>query len=147
MFYTLPALPYAYDALEPHIDARTMEIHHNKHHQAYIDNLNAALAKHPSIAEIPLYDLLSNIDQVPHDIRIAVQNNGGGHFNHTFFWPIMSPNGGGEPEGRLADEINKAFGSFAAFQEKFNAAAKGVFGSGWAWLGVDTAGKLVIVGM
>ena len=147
MFYTLPPLPYAYDALEPYIDARTMEIHHNKHHQAYIDNLNAALAKHPQIAEIPLYDLLSNLDQVPHDIRTAVQNNGGGHYNHTFFWPIMSPNGGGEPKGRLADEINKNFGSFETFKERFNTAAKSVFGSGWAWLGIDKTGQLVIISM
>lgn len=147
VYYTLPALPYAYDALEPHIDARTMEIHHTKHHQAYIDNLNTALAKHPAIAEIPLYELLSNIEQVPHDIRTAVQNHGGGHYNHTFFWAIMSPNGGGKPEGRLADEINKAFGSFEAFQEKFNAAAKSVFGSGWAWLCVNKNGQLEIISM
>ncbi len=145
MFYTLPKLPYAYDALEPHIDARTMEIHYTKHHQAYIDNLNAALAKHPAIAEIPLYELLSNMDQVPHDIRTAVQNNGGGHYNHTFFWAIMSPNGGGEPKGSVADAINKKFGSFYAFQEQFNAAAKGVFGSGWAWLGIDKMGQLMII--
>lgn len=147
MYYTLPPLPYAYDALEPHIDARTMEIHHNKHHQAYIDNLNAALAKHPAIAEIPLYDLLSNIDQVPHDIRTAVQNHGGGHYNHTFFWPIMSPNGGGQPKGHLADEIKKTFGSFEAFQEKFNTAAKSVFGSGWAWLGINKNGQLEIISL
>jgi Fe-Mn family superoxide dismutase len=147
MIYTLPPLPYAYDALEPHIDARTMEIHHNKHHQAYIDNLNAALAKHPEIAETPLYELLSNIDKVPQDIRTAVQNNGGGHYNHTFFWPIMSPNGGGQPKGQLADEIKKTFGSFEAFQEKFNAAAKSVFGSGWAWLGINKNGQLEIISM
>lgn len=147
MYYTLPPLPYAYDALEPHIDARTMEIHHNKHHQAYIDNLNAALAKHPAIAEMPLYELLSNIDKVPQDIRTAVQNHGGGHYNHTFFWPIMSPNGGGQPKGPLADEIAKTFGSFEAFQEKFNTAAKGVFGSGWAWLGINKNGQLEIIGL
>jgi Fe-Mn family superoxide dismutase len=147
MFYTLPPLPYAYDALEPHIDARTMEIHHNKHHQAYVDNLNAALLKHPAVAEIPLYELLSNIEQVPHDIRTAVQNHGGGHYNHTFFWAIMSPNGGGEPKGRLAEAINKKFGSFDAFKEQFNTAAKGVFGSGWAWLGIDKTGQLVIMAM
>lgn len=147
MIYTLPPLPYAYDALEPHIDARTMEIHHNKHHQAYIDNLNAALAKHPEIAQTPLYELLSNIDKVPQDIRTAVQNNGGGHYNHTFFWPIMSPSGGGQPKGQLADEIKKTFGSFEAFQEKFNAAAKSVFGSGWAWLGINKSGQLEIISM
>lgn len=147
MLYTLPPLPYAYDALEPHIDARTMEIHHNKHHQAYIDNLNAALAKHPAVAEMPLYELLSNIDKVPQDIRTAVQNNGGGHYNHTFFWPIMSPNGGGQPQGQLADEIKKTFGSFEAFQEKFNAAAKSVFGSGWAWLCINKNGQLEIISM
>lgn len=144
MEYTLPKLPYAYDALEPYIDARTMEIHHTKHHQAYIDNLNAALKKHPEVAERPLFELLSNLDSVPHDIRLAVQNQGGGHYNHTFFWPLMCKDGGGEPKGSLGDAIKKHFGSFTAFQERFNAAAKSVFGSGWAWLGINSDGELVV---
>lgn len=134
MAFTLPSLPYDFNALEPHIDARTMEIHHGKHHQAYVNNLNAAIEKHPELAGKSLEDLLKDLNAVPEDIRTAVRNNGGGHFNHSLFWEVMSPNGGGEPTGALADAINKAFGDFATFKEKFAAAAAGQFGSGWAWL-------------
>jgi superoxide dismutase, Fe-Mn family len=144
MKYSLPTLPYAYDALEPYIDARTMEIHYTKHHQGYVDNLNAALDKHPALKEKPLYELLQNLDSVPADIRTAVRNHGGGHSNHTLFWSIMKKNGGGAPRGIVAEEITGYFGSFPAFQEQFNAAAKGVFGSGWVWLALDRSGKLVI---
>ncbi|HRN50556.1 MAG TPA: superoxide dismutase [Anaerolineales bacterium] len=134
MAFTLPSLPYDFNALEPHIDARTMEIHHGKHHQAYVNNLNAAIEKHPELAGKSLEDLLKDLNAVPEDIRTAVRNNGGGHFNHSLFWEVMSPKGGGEPTGALADAINKAFGDFATFKEKFAAAAAGQFGSGWAWL-------------
>ncbi len=134
MAFTLPSLPYDFNALEPHIDARTMEIHHDKHHQAYVNNLNAAIEKHPELAGKSLEDLLKDLNAVPEDIRTAVRNNGGGHFNHSLFWEVMSPKGGGEPTGALADAINKAFGDFATFKEKFAAAAAGQFGSGWAWL-------------
>ncbi len=142
MAHTLPELPYAYNALEPHVDARTMEIHHQKHHQAYIDKLNAALEKHPELQQKSVEDLLRGINSVPEDIRTAVRNHGGGHANHSLFWPIMSPNGGGEPQGDLADAINSAFGSFSTFKEQFAAAAAGQFGSGWAWLDVKNDGKL-----
>lgn len=124
-----PSLPYAYDALEPHIDAMTMEIHYTRHHKAYFDNLMAAV-KDTEMADIPFGELLKNISKFP----VAVRNNGGGHFNHSLFWNIMSANGGGQPQGELAEAINKAFGSFEAMQEKFNTAAKTRFGSGWAWL-------------
>jgi Fe-Mn family superoxide dismutase len=144
MAHTLPPLPYAFNALEPHIDARTMEIHHGKHHQAYVTNLNAALDKHPDLHSKTVEELLSGINSVPEDIRTAVRNNGGGHANHTFFWQIMGPNGGGEPTGALADAINQAFGDFASFKEKFNNAGKGRFGSGWAWLVVDGQGNLQV---
>ncbi len=137
MAHTLPALPYAYDALEPYIDARTMEIHHTKHHQAYITNLNAALDKHPELHDRPLEALLREIDRVPEDIRTAVRNHGGGHLNHSLFWKWMGPNAGGEPTGDLAAAIASAFGSFAAFKEQFSAAAAARFGSGWAWLVVS----------
>jgi len=145
MAYTLPPLPYAYNALEPHIDARTMEIHHTKHHQAYINNVNAALEGHPALASKSVEELISNLAEVPEAIRTTVRNNGGGHANHSLFWTIMSPNGGGEPTGELAEAINAAFGSFAAFKDEFTKAAATRFGSGWAWLSYDkNAGKLIV---
>jgi len=131
--YTLPPLPYPYDALEPHIDARTMEIHHTKHHQAYINNVNAALKDHPQLQGKPIEELISNLDAVPESIRTTVRNNGGGHANHSLFWTIMKPGGGGEPTGALAEAIN-ALGAFSAFKEAFSKAGIGRFGSGWAWL-------------
>jgi Fe-Mn family superoxide dismutase len=133
MSYTLPKLEYAYNALEPFIDARTMEIHYTKHHQAYITNLNAALEKHPEL-KLSLEEMLADLTKVPQDIRGAVQNNGGGHFNHTFFWTLLKINNGATPKGKLLEAINKAFGSFDAFKEAFSNAAKTRFGSGWAWL-------------
>jgi Fe-Mn family superoxide dismutase len=147
MKITLPSLPYSYGALEPYIDAQTMEIHHTKHHQAYINNLIAALEKFPEFCPTSTESLLIDLPAVPSDIRTAVRNNAGGHFNHSLFWQIMKPNGGGEPNGLLADEITKTFGSFAAFQDLFNAQAKSVFGSGWAWLSVDKQGKLVLTAL
>lgn len=144
MLYTLPKLPYAYEALEPYIDRQTMELHHNKHHQAYINNLNAALEKYPALQEKTLDALLIELNSLPEDIQTAVRNNGGGHFNHTLFWEWMKPNGGGEPKGHSGDAIKQTFGDLAQFQEKFNAAAKSVFGSGWAWLVLDKEGKLLI---
>jgi len=137
MAYTLPKLPYAYDALEPHIDAKTMEIHHTKHHQAYIDKANAALEKHPDLAKLEIDDLMRNLAKVPEDIRGVIRNNGGGHSNHAFFWTILKPGGGGKPTGELAAAIDQACGSFDKFVEEFNAAAANRFGSGWAWLTVD----------
>jgi len=135
MAFTLPALPYAHDALEPHIDKLTMEIHHGKHHQAYVTNLNAALEKAPELASKSLEDLLANnCAAVPEAIRTAVRNNGGGHWNHSLFWELMGPGKGGAPVGNLAQAINAAFGSFDDFKTKFNAAGVGRFGSGWAWL-------------
>jgi len=148
MQLTLPSLPYSYDALEPYIDAQTMEIHHTKHHQTYINNLIAALEKHPEFDTPSLQDLLIDLSTVPHDIRTAVRNNGGGHFNHSLFWNIMKPNGGGKPHGKLGEEIKKTFGTFESFQEIFNTQAKSVFGSGWAWLSIDNAtGNLIIGGL
>jgi len=144
MPHELPRLPYGYDALEPHIDARTMEIHHTKHHQGYVNNLNAALEKHPELDKKSVEDLLKDLNSIPEDIRTAVRNNGGGHANYSMFWPIMSPDGGGEPEGKLADAINSSFGSFSDFKDQFSKAAAGRFGSGWAWLCVDRGGKLTI---
>jgi superoxide dismutase, Fe-Mn family len=143
MAHTLPPLPYAPAALEPHIDAQTMEIHHGKHHNAYVTNLNAALEKAPELAGKSLEDLLRNLASVPEAVRTAVRNNGGGHWNHSQFWPSMSPNGGGAPSGKLADAINSAFGDFEKFKEAFNAAGVGRFGSGWVWL-VNEGGKLAI---
>ncbi len=135
MAFTLPALPYAHDALEPHIDKMTMEIHHGKHHNAYVTNLNKALESAPELAGKSIEELLANnLAIVPEGIRTAVRNNGGGHYNHTLFWTLMAPNAGGAPTGDLADAINAAFGSFDTFKEKFNAAGVGRFGSGWAWL-------------
>jgi Fe-Mn family superoxide dismutase len=141
--HTLPPLPYSYDALEPYIDAKTMEIHHTKHHQAYVDKLNAALEKHSELFEKPLEELLKNTSQVPEDIRQAVINHGGGHHNHSLFWTIMGPNAGEEPNGALAEEINQVFGGFNKFKEQFTNAALNIFGSGWAWLDIYN-GKLKI---
>ena len=141
--YTLPALPYAFDALEPYIDARTMEIHYTKHHQAYIDNLNKALENFPEFQDKPVIDILENLNGLPEAIRTTVRNNGGGHFNHTLFWSMMRK-GGGAPKGTVKDAIIQYFSSFEQFQAQFNNAAKGVFGSGWAWLCVDRQGKLVV---
>ncbi len=143
MAYELPPLPYANDALEPHIDAMTMEIHHDRHHGTYVKNVNAALEGHPDLAAKSVEDLLRSIDSVPESIRTAVRNNGGGHANHSMFWEILSPNGGGQPTGAVADAINATFGSFDKFKEDFGKAATGRFGSGWAWLVVDN-GKLAI---
>jgi superoxide dismutase, Fe-Mn family len=143
MAFTLPALPYANDALEPHIDARTMEIHHTKHHQAYVNNLNAAIEKAPELASKSLDDLMRGINSVPEAVRGAVRNNGGGHWNHSLFWQLMGPGKGGEPSGKLADAIKSAFGDFSKFKEQFAAAGVGRFGSGWAWL-VNDGGKLSI---
>jgi Fe-Mn family superoxide dismutase len=143
MPYTLPALPYAYDALEPHFDARTMEIHHTKHHQAYINNVNTALADSPLLNK-SVEDLVSDLNAVPEAARTAVRNNGGGHANHALFWTILSPNGGGKPAGDLAAAIDKACGSFDAFKEQFGKAATTRFGSGWAWLSVKADGSLVV---
>ncbi|MEO7457386.1 MAG: superoxide dismutase [Gemmatimonadaceae bacterium] len=143
MAHTLPPLPYAFDALEPHIDAQTMEIHHGKHHNAYVTNLNAALEKAPELAGKSLDDLLKDLNSVPEAIRTAVRNNGGGHWNHSKFWTWMAPNAGGAPSGKLADAISSAFGDFEKFKEQFAAAGAGRFGSGWVWLNND-GGKLSI---
>lgn len=144
MAFELPALPYPTNALEPHIDAKTMEIHHGKHHNTYVTNLNKALEAHPDLASKSLDELLQSLDSLPEAIRTAVRNNGGGHWNHTLFWEIMGPNQGGEPTGELADAINAAFGSFAGFKEKFAAAGAGRFGSGWVWLVVEAGGAVSI---
>ena len=144
MAYELPKLPYAYDALEPHIDARTMEIHYTKHHQAYVDNLNKAI-KGTDLEKKTVEDLISDLNAVPENIRTVVRNNGGGHANHSFFWKIMGPKAGGEPKGKLADDIKSAFGSFDQFKEKLSAAAVGRFGSGWAWLIKKKNGGLEII--
>jgi len=141
--FTVPPLPYPNDALEPYIDARTMEIHHDKHHGAYVANLNKALEGHPELQAKSIDDILKNLDAVPESIRTAVRNNGGGHWNHSFFWPLMKKGGGGEPKGDLGIAINASFGSFAGLKEKFKAAGMGRFGSGWAWLLVKD-GKLAI---
>ena len=143
MAFTLPALPYAYDALTPYIDEETMHLHHEKHHNTYITNVNAALEKHPELAEKTIEELLADLNSVPEDIRTAVRNNGGGHANHSLFWTVLAPNAGGEPTGAVKDGIEEAFGSFDAMKEKFTAAAVGRFGSGWAWL-VVSDGKLEI---
>lgn len=142
MPYSLPSLPYDYKALEPHIDARTMEIHHGKHHQAYITNVNKALESNPALAEKPIEQLLRGVAQLPDNIRQAVINNGGGHANHSLFWQIMGPGKGGKPSGKLATDIDAAFGSFDKLKEKMSADGMGRFGSGWAWLVVDASGKL-----
>lgn len=143
MAFTLPALPYDFAALEPHIDAKTMEIHHGKHHQTYVNNLNAAIEKAPELASKSLDDLMRNANTLPEAVRTAVRNNGGGHWNHSMFWQIMGPKAGGEPGGKLGAAIKSAFGDFAKFREQFSAAGVGRFGSGWAWL-VNNGGKLSI---
>jgi superoxide dismutase, Fe-Mn family len=143
MAYTLPTLPYAFNALEPHIDAKTMEIHHGKHHNAYVTNLNKALEGR-GIAEQSIEDLCRNIEKIPEDIRMAVRNNGGGHANHSMFWMIMSPKGGGKPGGDLAKAIDSELGGFDKFKEQFTNSAITRFGSGWAWLNVEKSGKLVV---
>ncbi len=143
MAHELPALPYGYDALEPHIDARTMEIHHTKHHQTYVTKLNEALEGHADLQGLAVEDLVGKINNIPEKVRGAVRNHGGGHVNHSLFWQIMGPGGGGEPAGPLADAINSTFGSFGTFKEKFSNAAATRFGSGWAWLIVQ-GGKLDI---
>ncbi len=144
MAYELPPLPYDYAALEPYIDERTMRIHHDGHHGSYVSNLNNALASQPELASLPVEELIQHLDRVPEAVRTAVRNNGGGHANHSFFWTIMKPNGGGAPSGNLAEAINKAFGSFDAFKTQFAAAAMARFGSGWAWLTIDGLGALRI---
>ncbi|WP_250515449.1 superoxide dismutase [Caballeronia sp. INDeC2] len=143
MPYTLPPLPYAFDALEPHIDARTMEVHHTKHHQTYVNNLNAALEKSDH-RDVAVETLIAQIDALPDALRLPVRNNGGGHANHSLFWTIMSPDGGGKPQGELADAIDKDLGGFDAFKDAFTKAALTRFGSGWAWLTVGKQGKLAI---
>ena len=143
MAHSLPALPYPTDALEPHIDKMTMEIHHGKHHNAYVTNLNAALEKHPDLQSKSIEDLLKQISTVPEDIRTAVRNNGGGHANHSMFWQIMAPGAGGAPEGPIADAINSSFGTFDTFKEQFAKAGVGRFGSGWAWV-INTGSALAI---
>ena len=145
MPFELPPLPYAHDALEPHIDARTMEIHHGKHHAAYVNNLNAALEAHPNLLNKGIEDLVRNLDAVPEAVRIAVRNNGGGHANHSMFWTWMGPGQGGAPKGDVAKAIDKAFNSFEAFKEALAKAAMGRFGSGWAWLVTEADGGLKIV--
>jgi superoxide dismutase, Fe-Mn family len=144
MAYELSPLPYPFDALEPHIDAKTMEIHHDKHHQAYITNANNALKDYPQLAAKPVEELIADLGAVPEAIRTAVRNNAGGHANHSFFWLILGPNAGGSPKGRLADAITSTFGSFDQFKEKFQTAGAGRFGSGWAWLVINKAGNLEI---
>ncbi|ENZ7263474.1 superoxide dismutase [Enterococcus faecalis] len=143
MTYTLPELPYAYDALEPYIDVETMHLHHDKHHNTYVTNLNAAIEKHPELGEKSVEDLISDMNAIPEDIRTAVRNNGGGHANHTFFWEIMAPNAGGQPTGAIKEAIDETFGSFDEMKAAFKTAATGRFGSGWAWLVVNN-GKLEI---
>jgi Fe-Mn family superoxide dismutase len=143
MAHSLPNLPYDFAALEPHIDAQTMQIHHGKHHAAYVNNLNAALEKHAALQGKSAEDLIKNLSAVPEDVRTAVRNNAGGHVNHTMFWQIMGPGKGGAPSGAVAEAINGAFGSFDAFKEQMNKGGAGRFGSGWVWL-VDAGGKLVV---
>jgi Fe-Mn family superoxide dismutase len=147
MTHTLPDLPYPKDALEPHIDAKTMEIHHDKHHAAYVNNLNTVLDKHPELQKISVEELISNLKNVPEDIRPAVRNNGGGHINHSMFWKLMKKNGGGKPVGQLAKEINDTFGDFEQFQAKFEDAGLKRFGSGWVWLVTNSSGKLEIISL
>ncbi len=144
MAFSLPALPYSYDALEPHIDTRTMEIHHDKHHATYVSKLNEALESHPELSSKTVEQLLGQIETMSDSVRTAVNNHGGGHLNHTIFWNNMGPDGGGTPTGALASAIDTAFGSFDGFKTKFSAAAAGRFGSGWAWLCVDRSAKLIV---
>jgi superoxide dismutase, Fe-Mn family len=145
MAHELPALPYDYSALEPYIDTQTMQLHHDKHHAAYVNNLNAALKDHSELASLSVEHLVRHLNEVPENIRTAVRNNGGGHVNHTMFWQIMKPNGGGEPTGELASAISQAFGSFDAFKTAFNDAGVKRFGSGWTWLVLDRSGKLSVM--
>jgi Fe-Mn family superoxide dismutase len=145
--YSLPQLPYPYDALEPYIDKMTMEIHHTKHHQGYINNLNSALEKYPEFHNLELEEILRNLNQLPEEIRTAVRNNGGGHYNHSLFWEIMKPNGGGEPKGKLKEEIERNFGSFEEFKKLFSETAIKHFGSGWAWLVITSDKKLKVYSM
>ncbi len=147
MAFQLPPLPYAFNALEPHIDARTMEIHHDKHHAAYTNNLNKALEEFPDLQSKSIEQLLASLDSVPEKIRTTVRNNGGGFANHNLFWEIMGPNKGGEPSGDLANAINSAFGSFASFKEQFAAKGVGQFGSGWAWLVAESGGGVSLTSM
>jgi superoxide dismutase, Fe-Mn family len=142
--YTVPPLPYAYDALEPYIDAQTMHLHHDKHHAAYVKNLNAALSDHPGLTKLPAEDLVAHLDRVPEAIRTTVRNSGGGHANHSFFWQVMQKNSPSQPKAELAKAINTRFGSFPALQEQFTKAAMSVFGSGWAWLSLDGKHQLSI---
>jgi superoxide dismutase, Fe-Mn family len=144
MPYQLPALPYAYNALEPYIDDETMHLHHDMHHQAYVNNLNAAVEKHPELFQKSAEDLVKSLAQVPEDIRTAVRNNGGGHVNHTMYWEIMGPNGGGQPGGDLASAITQTFGGLDQLKQQINQAGATRFGSGWAWLSLDSSGKLVV---
>jgi superoxide dismutase, Fe-Mn family len=145
MAFKLPDLPYDFAALEPHIDARTMEIHYGKHHATYVAKLNAALEKHPALAQKPVEDLLKSLDALPAEIRTAVRNHGGGHFNHSLFWKLMAPGAGGSPSGALAAAIDKAFNGISGFQEQFSSAAAALFGSGWTWLVADAGRKLSVV--
>jgi len=142
--YSLPSLPYEYDALEPFIDRQTMHLHHDKHHAGYVRNLNAAVANYPDLAKLPVEDLVQRLDRVPEPIRQTVRNNGGGHANHSLFWQVMQKGAPGKPTGDLARAINEKFGSFSAFQDQFTKAALGVFGSGWAWLSLDEKKELAI---
>jgi superoxide dismutase, Fe-Mn family len=146
MAFALPPLPYDFAALEPHIDAQTMEIHHDRHHQAYINNVNAAIEKHPELGSKSIEELLGDLNAIPEDIRTVVRNNGGGHYNHSMFWEIMGPNGGGEPTGAVGAAISSAFGDYATFKETLTKAAVGQFGSGWGWLVKDASGKLSVFG-
>ena len=146
MAFALPPLPYEFGALEPHIDAQTMEIHHDRHHQAYINNLNAAIEKHPELGSKSIEDLLGDLNAIPEDIRTVVRNNGGGHYNHSLFWEIMGPGGGGEPTGAVGAAITAAFGDYVSFKDALTKAAVGQFGSGWGWLVKDGSGKLSIFG-
>lgn len=145
MAFELPSLPYPHNALEPFIDAQTMEIHHGKHHQGYVDKLNKALEKYPELQEKTVEDLIADLNSIPEDIRTAVRNSGGGHFNHSLFWPLMKKDGGGEPGRGLGGQIKKDFGDFSKFKEQFSTAAATLFGSGWAWLIKDSASKLSVV--
>ena len=145
MAHQLPPLPYDFGALEPHIDAQTMQIHHDKHHGTYVTNLNAAVEKHAELGSKSAEDLIKNLNAVPEDVRTAVRNNGGGHVNHSMFWQIMAPKAGGEPSGKVGDAIKQSFGSFAEFQTKFNDAGTKRFGSGWVWLVRTRDGKLDII--
>jgi len=144
MVFKLPPLPYAFDALEPYIDTMTMQIHHGKHHAGYVNKLNKSLERHPDLAEKPLEALFRNLEEVPEDIRTAVRNYGGGHINHSIFWLVMSPNGGGEPKGELLQAVEAEFGGFSAFKQAFSASASALFGSGWAWLGLRD-GRLYLI--